>query len=168
MTNMTATEIAEQIQMGNLWQECVCGVRMHSDETWGTDEYGDEVCRETRIVISKMVDDYVFCSRRCRLNEERRLRQVEHRRRRIAGRVFRKFGPVEFCPYGYIWADARSGWCQCDQKKMGEYPGSCSFKLRGCQYRINGCVWCGQWGVARCDHEAFQALCRERGISLKE
>jgi hypothetical protein len=29
-------------------------------------------------------------------------------------------------------------------------------------------VWCGQWGVARCDHEAFQALCRERGISLKE
>jgi hypothetical protein len=23
-------------------------------------------------------------------------------------------------------------------------------------------VWCGQWGVARCDHEAFQALCRER------
>ena len=168
MTYMTAREIACAIMDGRMWQECVCGCTMHSDETVGHDENGYDTYRETRIVISQMVDHYVFCSRKCRLEEERRLRQVEHRRRRIAGRLIRKFGKVEFGTSGYIWADARSGWCQCDQKKMGEYPGSCSFKLPGLMYSVSGCVWCGRWGVSQCDVDAFQALCRERDIFLKE
>lgn len=168
MTNMTAREIADAIMDGRMWQECVCGCTIHEEETTGTDEHGDEVCRETRIVISKTVDDCVFCSRKCRLNEERRLRQEEHRRRRIAGLLFKRFGKATFGPYGYIWGAARSGWCQCDRKKMGEYPGSFCCKLAGLKYRISGCAWCGQYGVSQCDHEAFRALCHERGILLAD
>jgi hypothetical protein len=166
MSEMTATEIAGAILDGRMWQECVCGCTIYEDETVGTDENGYDVCRETRVVVSKMVDDYVFCSRKCRLAEERRLRQVERRRRRIASVVFQRFGKVEFRPHGYIWADCRSGWCKCDRSKMGEYPGSFTCKLSTLTYSISGCIWCGQYGVSKIDVDAFQALCKQRGIDL--
>lgn len=166
MAEMTAKEIAGAILDGRMWQECVCGWRIYEDETVGMDEFGDYVYRKTRIVISKMVEHYVFCSRKCRLAEERRLRQVEHRRRRIAGLVFQRFGKLEFGHDGYIWADARSGWCKCDRSKMGEYPGSFNCKLSTLTYSISGCIWCGQYGVSKIDHSAFQALCKQRGIDL--
>jgi hypothetical protein len=166
MSEMTATEIAGAILGGRMWQECVCGCTIYEDETVGTDENGDDVCRQTRIVISKSIDDYVFCSRQCRLDEERRLQKAEHRRRRIAGMIFKRFGKAKFGPYGYIWGAARSGWCKCDRTKMGEYPGSFCCKLEGLKYQISGCIWCGQYGVSKIDVDAFQALCKQRGIDL--
>ena len=154
---------------GRMWQECVCGCRIHE---WGIagNKYDEDedVFRDRHIVLRKVVDHMVFCSRKCGLAEERRLRQVEHRRRRIAGLIFKRFGKVKFGFSGYIWADARSGYCKCDQAKMGEYPGSFNCKIPGLKYDITGCIWCGQYGVSKIDHDAFRALCKERGISLKE
>lgn len=146
----SAIEMKAQIQSGTWWQECgTCYREMH--DGYLDDHSGDEI--SYTISVSTVLDE-VFCSGRCRRKAEKHARQIEHRKRRTICRAVQVLGPSILIKYAS--GEFRSGWCKCDLEKMRtDYPGYVEFRWPGCKYSSCGCPWCGQWGVSKCDTEAW-------------
>lgn len=156
---MTAAKLKADIESGLCWQECVCGRKMHSDYIETSD--GEEL--PPRIVISRKIPDMVFCSRRCAIREENRIRNVEKRRRKTIARALDVWG--HGITVLYASGDSRSGLCKCDREAIRtEYPGYVSFTFPGSLGDASGCPWCVQLGVQHRDVEAWNLyrLSRER------
>ena len=145
----TAIEMKDMILSGNYWRDCECGRTMHEYGLETGD--GDEI--PYTISVSKILDD-VFCSRHCRNRAEKKERQIEHRRRRTICRAVQVLGPSIVITYAS--GETRSGWCKCDLEKMRtEFPGFVEFRWSGGKSSACGCPWCGQFGVANGDTEAW-------------
>lgn len=162
---MNAAELKTAIEQGRYWSECHgphCSNTIRHTHIDSHDEDGEYLEKPSQVLVSKHIDDAVFCSGKCRREAESDLRRLEKRRRRIIAKAFQLFGRqmvVKYCR-----PESRNGFCKCDLVRMRtEYPGSISLSIpRVLQYCFCGCVFCGQWDVPKIDRETWRAFLDSR------